>query len=317
MNALKMYDSDLNHVAKLTDETTYQLWKFQVNITVKSQGLDDIASGQLQLKDIDPKDSTKVAKFIKEDAKVQNIIMLTVSKTALMHIMACQNSYEMLEKLKLIFEKDTDVQRCSLLETFYNFKMDMNSSLLQQLAALENLVFRLKAVNETISDEMVMAKIITALPTEYNFFKSAWESTAKVDRTVANLTSRLSGEEAKLKTENSEGTLGGSVAYKAQGRFYKPNISGSKNPSKKKLFCENCKMNNHLIDTCYKLKGNRPKPKFCEICKKKVIVTMLKNVFFVINKRITVIRIRVKMRVLIIKVSNQTVIYHFLQLTVT
>ena len=47
-----------------------------------------------------------------------------------------------------------------------------------------------------------MTKILNTLPSEFNHFASAWESTPKAERTRENLTARLLTEEIRMKSVN-------------------------------------------------------------------------------------------------------------------
>lgn len=239
MGSMSDFETGKNLI-RLDGIDNYQIWKFQLKVLINANGFADIADGSLKLCDIDVKDTSKVFKWKKDDARVQQFIVTSLSKEILIHIMTCATSYEMLSKLQLLFEKDTDQQRCSLLSNFYNLKFDCGTSLLQQIADLESLTFRLKALQQDISEEMLIAKIISALPPEYNFFKSAWESTELNQRTVANLISRLTAEEERTKVTTLEGN-----AFNAA-----KSTSKSEGNSR---YCTHCKMNNHNMENCFKL----------------------------------------------------------------
>lgn len=59
------------------------------------------------------------------------------------------------------------------------------------VAKLKNLAFRLEALGENITNEMVISKILTTLSEKYKLFASAWKSVSKQKRTLPNLTARL------------------------------------------------------------------------------------------------------------------------------
>jgi endonuclease III len=46
---------------------------------------------------------------------------------------------------------------------------------------------------------MIITRIMTLLPKEYQYYSSAWDSTSSIDRTLDNLIRRLSLEEMKAK----------------------------------------------------------------------------------------------------------------------
>lgn len=53
-----------------------------------------------------------------------------------------------------------------------------------------------------VSDSMIITKILLTLPSNLNHFASAWESLSEEQRTLANLTSRLTIEEARTRRKN-------------------------------------------------------------------------------------------------------------------
>jgi len=120
---------------------------------------------------------------------------------------------------------------------------------------------------------MLISKILAALPKEYVYFVSAWESTESEKKTLDNLTARLIGKEVRIHSIEEEKT----VAYKtSQRKCNKCNKFGhlakfcrSKFPDKNKnqIRCFKCNKNGHIAKYCkeeeHKTIGRR-----CNICKK-------------------------------------------------
>lgn len=56
------------------------------------------------------------------------------------------------------------------------------------ISKTENLVHRLKTLNHSIDENIVISKILSTLPEHYyKYFITAWESTALNERTLTNL----------------------------------------------------------------------------------------------------------------------------------
>lgn len=69
-------------------------------------------------------------------------------------------------------------------------------------------------------DSMIITKILLTLPSNLNHFACAWESLSEEQRTLANLTSRLTIEEAR--TNSQEKPTESALAAKArQGQYNK------------------------------------------------------------------------------------------------
>lgn len=108
----------------------------------------------------------------------------------------------------------------------------------------------------------MIAKILSSLPDSYKYFKSAWDSTSKEERTLENLTARLLKEEMGKNQNTTE------AIFKTAERSDKLCFI-CKKPGHIAKFCKNskpsckiCKKANHTAENCWK------KEKRCNICKK-------------------------------------------------
>lgn len=207
-------------IEKLTNSESFQLWNFQVKILFKAYGLYEIIDGKQKLEDCSKEEEKQLWK--KQDAKAQKVIITSIDKKIMMHIMNCNTSAEMNSKLCGIYQKDNEQQKSSLVQEFFNFSFEKGNDISLHISKLENLAYRLRALNQTIDDEMLMSKILSTLPESYRHFRTAWESTPVQDRTVTNLTSRLISEEAMSKNVESEKSLAFSAAGKLCYKCKKP-----------------------------------------------------------------------------------------------
>lgn len=109
----------------------------------------------------------------------------------------------MYQKLCSIFQKDADEQKCNL-----SYEKGTDMSL--HINKIDNLAYRLKNLTQDINDKMIISKILSTLPENHKYFSTAWDSTPKTERTLAQLISRLLAEEAKTK----ENEIESAVAFK-------------------------------------------------------------------------------------------------------
>jgi len=219
---------------------------------------------------------SKHRKWLVRDAKAQRLLTSTIDVKIHNHLVACETSAQMYTKLKTIFERDNDQQKCNLLQDFYNFKYSKDMDMIENIGKLKNVVHKLTSLNQLISEEMVITRILTALPEEYQYFSCAWDSTRKEDRTLENLCARLTAEEQKAanrdETEN---------AFKAENKYskdaiskmrcFKCNEAGHKKVncptlSKATRPCSICGKSNHLEKDCYF--GKNKNEKRCAICRR-------------------------------------------------
>ncbi|UYV79748.1 FHDC1 [Cordylochernes scorpioides] len=143
-----------------------------------------------------------------------------------------------------IFERDDEQLKCKLLQEFHTYKFDKNVDLVANISNLRNLAFKLNNLKQNFDDNIVISKILTILPEEYNYFCTAWESTGKDEKTIENLISRLTTEEIR---RNRQSQPEDRVAM---------NATKQKNNSKpaakvNKEQCRICKKFNHKEKDCY------------------------------------------------------------------
>lgn len=187
--------------------------------------------------------------------------------------MDCETSYEMWSKICQTYERDTEQQRCCLLQKFYSATFEKGVDMSTYLSKLKNLAYRLNAINTKIDEKMLISKILATLPKEYVYFVSAWESTEPERKTLENLTARLLGEELRINPKEEEKP----VALKAtQKKCNKCNKFGhltkfcrSKPVPKDKsqVCCFKCNKHGHIAKYC-KEEENNYNTKRCNICKK-------------------------------------------------
>ncbi|KAK9674731.1 Zinc knuckle [Popillia japonica] len=214
-------------IEKLVDAESFQLWKFQIQILFKAHGLWEFVNGDNLLTTL--KNDNEKAEWHKKDAKAQKTIVTSVDKKLLMHIINCEKSKEMYDKLCKIFERDNEDEKCNLLQQFFNFKYEKGTNISTHISQLESIAHRLKTLKQPIDDNMLMSKIMTTLPEQYKHFATAWDSTQKNEKTVINLTSRLLTEEMRSNTPETEE----SVAFRSSGKF-----------------CFKCKKSGHISKYC-------------------------------------------------------------------
>lgn len=121
-----------------------------------------------------------------------------------------------------------------LQQKFYSFNKCSKDNTAVHISKLRNIVQQFKDLEETISDSILITKILMTLPCRFN---SSWESTSGDYQTVDNLTSRLVMEELRLETNTSNDVCQALIAkkYGAAGRLVK---------------CFNCNERGHIKKDC-------------------------------------------------------------------
>lgn len=74
--------------------------------------------------------------------------------------MSCETSAEMLEKLKGRYERDNESQKNVLWGKYYSLKFNNNVDVATNFVELQNVIFRLKAIGENVTDAAVINKML-------------------------------------------------------------------------------------------------------------------------------------------------------------
>lgn len=246
-------ENDLMKIDKLHDASNWSIWKFQVRVLLKASELWSVVDGTADRPASDPDSAitaaasaTGIQKWERSDCKAQKIIVTSVGKEPLIHIMNCNSSRDMWVKLEEIYEQKTQTSIHLIQQKFYSFTKESNDNMATHISKLNTIVQQLKDLGENISDSMVVTKILMTLPTTYSHFFSAWESTAAPERTLNNLTSRLMMEESRIQSVSDDGAASGALV--ARKGFSKPNWK-QKSDSKPGR-CFRCKKQGHWKTDC-------------------------------------------------------------------
>lgn len=268
--------NEMEFVEKLKDIESYPLWKFQINIMLKSSDLISIVDGSEKLEDVT--DKKKKDEWARRDAKAQKMIISSISKEPMLHLMNCKTSKDMYDKLAGIYERDSEQQKYGLLQEFFNLRYVADSDISTHISKIENLAHRLKTLDQEVDEKMIITKILVTLPENFKYFVTAWESMPTSEKTLTNLTARLLSEETR--NENAVGedkNLAFQVVCfncKTAGHKAKNCKKGGRpnRPSNKfsNVRCFKCNAIGHVANACKNvgLDNNQKFRVYCSICKK-------------------------------------------------
>lgn len=241
--AFKMAEErETTRIEKLQSVEKWPMYKFQIRVILKANELWEIVSGES--KKPEKKEGEKQDIFDENlkvwnlnDSKAQKYIVTSLGYEPTLHVMNCGSASEMWATLETVYEQKSQTSIQMLLEKYYSFTKDPGDSMAVHVSKLRNLVQQLKDLGEVISDKMVIARVLSTLPSELGHFHSAWESTAANDQTIENLTSRLSIEELRLESMYANESADALFVrkYGANGRLLK---------------CFNCNKRGHIKRDC-------------------------------------------------------------------
>jgi hypothetical protein len=188
-------------------EGTWNLWKFQTKVALKAKDVYSLTTGETKVPDeLDWTDADAVLKFEREstswvqrDNKAQAIIVRRLDDNSMNHLITCDTSKQMWDKLLTVYERRSDLSLHLVQQQFFNYKYKAENTMSEFISGLETIVNHLKNLGEELSENMQMTKILMSLPDKYKYFIAAWDSVNKGDKRLSELTSRLLIEEERMK----------------------------------------------------------------------------------------------------------------------
>lgn len=257
------------------------LWKFQIQIYLKSSDVWDIVIGKNKLAEPPAADANQTlkdqyekekTKWTKADGIAQKIIVTTITEQCMMHIINFTTSKDMWDKLTGIYEQKSQSVVHILQQEWYSLTKDPSHDMASHISKIEDLAHRLKSLGEDMKDADVMTKILLTLPANYDYFISSWESVIKEDQTKTNLTSRLLIEEMRHNRREKDANALASASFNKNKEGAPKEHHKSKNKVKKPGKCHTCGKPGHWSRECWhnqdkdddqntqkKYSGNKPK----------------------------------------------------------
>lgn len=247
--------SENNAALKLNGDN-WPVWKFQTSIVLKGRSLFEVVDGSK----VKPTTGVEeINKWMKEDAKAQELLVTRMEEGPLTHVLSCETSKEMWSKLKTVYDKESVVSVHLLQERFFSLQFD--SSVSTFLSKIEEIKMKLKSAGETLSEKMVITKILMSLPEQFKHFRSAWESVPVDNQSLEELTSRLLLEEERCKSLENATALATKTSEKPQGKkcyicskvghIARDCYFRHKKQKNEKKVCSFCRKNGHLVQTCW------------------------------------------------------------------
>jgi hypothetical protein len=192
---------------------------------------------------------TKIREWSKSNKIAKKLIVTTVESKPLQLLMSCETACDMWTKLHSVFDMKSEESLSLIQKQFFEFRWDSTSNISQHISKLEQLANKMKKLGGGIPDSMLVTRVLSTLPSKYNHFHSAWDSTDSQKRTLENLTTRLLTEELRLQkqTEQTEET---SVALLSKLKLQQGNTKRKFQKSKKTSGCFTCGKMDHFRRDC-------------------------------------------------------------------
>lgn len=150
---------------------------------------------------LEVEDGTKVRpaanseEWDKLDKKARCLIGLSLESAQVRQVMNLRTSAEMWNRLESLYELKNATSKHLLLQKFFEYKMDNDSSVAQHVAKIEEMARQLEELGHKQEEVTLITKVLHSLPSSFRNLISAWDSVPEGEQTMKNLLPRLMKEE--------------------------------------------------------------------------------------------------------------------------
>ena len=176
----------------------FNLWKHQLRIALDGRDIFSIVDGTETYENVEDKEEWR-----KKDNLAKWIITTAVDMEHLSMIINCKTSAEMWERLVCIHEQVSAESMFMLIQQFVDYKFNKGDSVAAHVAKIEMMAQNLEDIGQKMSEEHIISKLITSLPSEYRHVLTAWKSMPAEQKTRKTLIMRIFEEEAMNKMLNN------------------------------------------------------------------------------------------------------------------
>lgn len=235
------------------DGKNFHIWKNQLCLVLEEEDLlDQLGEEKTYVLDR------------KRDLKTRCKIMKATTTTVYEKIVVYETAAEMWKHLRRVYESSSRLNTANLLQEYFAYEKSTNDDMATHISKVEQLALKLKGIGQEQTQEAIMAKLLTSLPTEFKMFRKAFESLDEKLQTKDELITRLLKEEVEIKSEFAreekfEAHLA-EVKKRGYNRTPQPGRDKKKEieEKKKKTKCHKCKKVGHWARECPENRQTKP-----------------------------------------------------------
>lgn len=113
------------------------------------------------------------ARFVVDNSTAMLVISSTMEARYIYPLLSYSTVREMWNKSIQIHEQKSVSNKLILTQSFHEYKIESNDSVVKHMAKIESLVQQIRDVGLVVDDVTVMAKILDSLLSKYNALKTA------------------------------------------------------------------------------------------------------------------------------------------------
>ena len=206
-------DWDLHGVERF-DGTDFPAWKFQIVNLLKAKRLLRITEGDEKQPPSD--DERALNDWLDRDSQAVGIIMSSIERRLHKPLRITWTSAACWKWLRVLYDTKSDADVHQLHTRFYTLSLETQNSLPHFLAEIEEVAAELSDANHPLTDEAMIAKLLTNLPPYLGNFLPTWELSPEEDCTLQNLIKLLLREDKRACQREIKEAGNSTLAFMAQ-----------------------------------------------------------------------------------------------------
>lgn len=225
--------------------TDFSVWKVQIESLLVAKGWD--VAIKKTLREIEP---DSIEKFETAERNAKSLLLMSLDNKYVKLVLQCSTAKTIWDRLLSIHEQKSITNQVMVQQLFFDLKMMPNEKAQDFVARAESLAGQLNDINIPISEQILVAKIVSGLGNDYRQFMSNWLGTHQSEQTIDVLLARLMSEEQlNQQFKNKEDNVALNVQAKQTASKNK-----SSNFDKTNTPCFYCKELGHWKRECPKLR---------------------------------------------------------------
>lgn len=251
---------DVSHIERLKGIINFQVWKFQISLTLKSHELMDLVMGT----DVEPSPTVTagvttnlaaIKAWRQRDNTAQLYISSSINPDLQNSFITSQSAAQMWQRVVSQFEQTASENKLFLLQQFLNYQYKEGHDIVSHITTLEVMANQLNDIGSPVSDDQIITKVASTLPPSYRHVIAAWENLDDNRKTLNLLRVRL----MKQETMNQQGADGDSsdaafFARRTERRVGGGATSANRDRAEADRKCDYCGKKNHEESRCWKKK---------------------------------------------------------------
>jgi hypothetical protein len=172
------------------------VWKYSFFIRLREHNLVSIVEGtRLRLATVTVNEvvtnQAQIDALMKDDNLAIHYLFNTCLDEQQSSLLTCETSHDIWTSVTSQYQQNSIERRHAIQQQFLNLTFNAEHGVRAHVERVKLLSKELTDAGCPTDEASICNKILTSLPDTYDGFFTAWESTTRADRTLANLTTRL------------------------------------------------------------------------------------------------------------------------------